>query len=158
MSASRNRPVGSLDRAAPEQAVGTRQVLAVVRLQAEHRAIEERGLVEVVEWLRQHDVIDRLQVRVGVLGLEFDEVPEPVLRAAVRATEEDRGLVRRGDRRQLGLARSAPARQHRREQCRRAFLRAGGIRALDPERRNDRIVRGAVVAVVEQHARAALLP
>jgi hypothetical protein len=33
-----------------------------------------------------------------VIWLKFDEVPEPTLRAAVGAAEEDRGLVGRSDR------------------------------------------------------------
>jgi hypothetical protein len=60
-----------------------------VRLQAEDRAIEEGGFVEVVEGLGQHDVVYGPQVGVGVVWLELDEVREPAPRAVVGAAEED---------------------------------------------------------------------
>ena len=55
--------VGAAGGAAAEQPVGRGELGAVLELQPEHRAVEERRLVEGVERLRERDVVDAEQLR-----------------------------------------------------------------------------------------------
>ncbi len=89
-------------RAAADEPVGRSQLVRLVRAQPEHAAVEQRGLVERVERLRERDVIDPQR---SVRGLvDRGEVVLPA------AAEDHRAAVGRGDRVQLGVrARSRPA-------------------------------------------------
>ena len=130
--------VGAARRAAADEAVGRGELGALLELEPEHRAVEQRRLVEVVERLRERDVVDAGQLggRAGPRRAGGDEVGDPAVGVGgVGAAEEHRRAVGRRDRRQVGLVRAAVARQHGREQPLGALGRARSGRRSRPRSR-----------------------
>ncbi len=105
--------VGVGDGAAAQQSVRVCDVHARLRVQAQHTAVEEGGLVEVVPGLGEREMIDAGHGagRGGVRHVL--EVAAPVGRGAA---EEEFGAVGGGDRVQGRVLGGAAARQHRGEQ------------------------------------------
>ena len=121
--------------------------------QPEHGAVEQDRLVEVVERLRERDVVDALEQRrrsaspAGPSASKSWRQPSPA--AVVGAAEEDRGAVGGGDRGEVGLARPARRGEDRGEQrlgARRGRARVGALDARS-RRRPAALRRGGV----EQH-------
>ena len=129
--------VAGAGRAAAHEAVGRGELGAVLQLEPENRAVEQRRLVEVVERLRERHVVDAGElgagVRPGRAGRE--EVGDPAVGVGgVGAAEEDRRAVGRRDRREVGLAGPAIAWQHGGEQPLGALRRPERVGALDRDR------------------------
>ena len=120
---------------------GRGELVARLELQPEHRAVEQRRLVEVVERLRQRDVVDPGHVGggAGARRAGGEEVGEPAVGVGgVGAAEEHRRAVGRGDRGEVRLVGAALARQQRGEQPLGALGRARRVGALDRDRRDAR--------------------
>ena len=137
--AGRPRRVG--DGPVADQAERGRDLGGVLGRQAQQRAVEQRGLVEVVERLGQRDVVDvRDRSRPGpppsVRAGSAAEVGEPAVARRPGAAEEHRGPVRGGDGGQVRLGRSAGAGEHRGEQRLARCAAAGRVVGLDAERRD----------------------
>lgn len=86
-------------------------------MEAEHRAVEEGGLVELMPGLGQREVVDAVDVARVPRMFHGPEVPGPAGEfGTVGRAEEEFRAVGRGDRVQRRVLGGPAARQHRREQ------------------------------------------
>ena len=157
----RTLPVGVGGRSAADQTERRGELDGLARDEAEHRAVEQCGLVEVVDRLGERDPVGpgHEPVAAGTVA-GGEEVGQPAVGIGARTAEEDGGAVGGGDRAEVGLLGLADAGQDRGEQLLGPLRRTVGIGTLQPQRA-DRGRSGRhrpVWCGVQQDPGTALLP